>query len=495
MGEIAKQSIKGTMVTYLGVAIGFVTTFFVLTRFLTSEEIGLARVLIDAATLFVGLAQLGTSSSAFRYFPYMERSHGAFFWTTLVPLIGFVLFGALYCILYEPLSQFFGDKSPLFISYYYLVLPISFFLLYQTIFETNANVLSHIVVPRFVREVVVRLSMLIAYLLYAFHIISLDGMVWAICGTYAIAAGINITYLIIITPRPLRNLFCPDFSFLHNHQEVVRSYILYTLFLIVTAITSVLAPTLSSFFITAQMGLSYTGIFAIATYIAVMVSIPYRSVTAITQPEMATAIKENDTPTIQRLLNQASTNLMLIGGFILLAIWINIDFIFLILPNGATYAVARQVVLLLGLGQLLVASFNIFLPTLSYSKFYALSLLNSLVLTIAALLLNNALIPVYGMEGAAAATLLSDLIYYALVVTVVSMVTHTRPFCRQHLYIILLIILIFALNYILSYAFASWSTAISAIVRSVILLGGGLYIVHITHLSPELYALLRQLHI
>ena len=115
MGEIAKQSIKGTMVTYIGVAIGFVTTFFVLTRFLTSEEIGLARVLIDAATLFVGLAQLGTSSAAFRYFPYMERSHGAFFWTTLVPLIGFILFGALYCILHEPLSHFFGDKSPLFI--------------------------------------------------------------------------------------------------------------------------------------------------------------------------------------------------------------------------------------------------------------------------------------------------------------------------------------------------------------------------------------------
>lgn len=495
MGEIAKQSIKGTIVTYIGVAIGFVTTFFVLTRFLTSEEIGLARVLIDTATLFVGLAQLGTSSSAFRYFPYMERSHGAFFWTTLFPLLGFILFGALYCILYVPLSHFFGDKSPLFISYYYLVLPISFFLLYQTIFETNANVLSHIVVPRFVREVVVRLSMLIAYLLYAFHIISLDGLVWAICGTYAIAAFINIVYLFIISPRPLRDLFRPDITFLKQHHEVVRSFILYTLFLIITAITSVLAPTLSSFFITAQMGLSYTGIFAIATYIAVMVSIPYRSVTAITQPELAIAIKDNDTFTIQRLLNQASTNLMLIGGFILLTIWINIDLIFMLLPNGATYATARQVVLLLGIGQLMVASFNIFLPTLSYSKFYALSLLNSLVLTIAALLLNNALIPAYGMEGAAAATLLSDLIYYTLVVAVVSWITHTRPFCRLHLYIILLLIFAFALNYILAYVFSSWTPALSAVTRSVILLGGGIYIVHIKHLSPELYALLRQFHI
>ena len=71
MGIIAKQSIQGTIVTYLGVAVGFVTTFFVLTRFLTAEEIGLARVLVDAATLFIGLAQLGTSSSIIRSFLYV----------------------------------------------------------------------------------------------------------------------------------------------------------------------------------------------------------------------------------------------------------------------------------------------------------------------------------------------------------------------------------------------------------------------------------------
>ena len=70
MGVIAKQSIRGTIVTYLGVAVGFLTTFFVITRFLSAEDIGLARVLIDAATLFIGLAQLGTSASILRFYPY-----------------------------------------------------------------------------------------------------------------------------------------------------------------------------------------------------------------------------------------------------------------------------------------------------------------------------------------------------------------------------------------------------------------------------------------
>lgn len=286
MGQIAKQSLRGTIVTYLGVAVGFVTTFFVITRFLTAEEIGLARVLIDAAVLFVGLAQLGSSASIVRFFPYFKedvKNHGFFFWTIVVPLIGFILFAVVYWACRVPLGAWFGDKSPLFVDYYYFVLPMAFFMLYQTVFETNSNVLMHIVVPRAVREVFVRIGLLLSYILYACEVLSMDGFVIALCLTYAIAALINIIYVFTLQRISLK----PDWAFLKQNPKLVRSYLLYTGFLIVSALTSVMAPTLSSFFITAQMGLQYTGIFAIATYIAVMVSIPYRSLVAITQPELA----------------------------------------------------------------------------------------------------------------------------------------------------------------------------------------------------------------
>ena len=566
MGQIAKQSIKGTIVTYLGVAVGFVTTFFVLTRFLTSEEIGLARVLIDAATLFVGLAQLGTSSSIIRFFPYFCSSagtnssaansrdavpngsnsvayHGFFFWTLVVPLLGFGLFALVYLACHTPIAAFFGEKSPLFVSYYYLVLPMAFFLLYQTIFETNANVLMHIVVPRFVREVVVRVGLLVTYLLYAFHYLSMDGFVWALCATYALAALINALFLFSLFGRknqvqhlniePVRdsaspcmghgewgrrlgdggreevaifklsNVFQPDFSFLRANRPLVRSYLLYTAFLIVSAVTSVLAPTLSSFFITAQMGLSYTGIFAIATYMAVMVSIPYRSVVAITQPELAMAIKNNDTPNISRLLRQAGSNLLLIGGFILLLIWLNIDLIFTILPNGSTYAVAKNVVLLLGIGQWMVASFNIFLPALSYSRYYAFSLVNSLVLTVSALFLNNYLIPIYGMLGAAWATVIADVAYYILVVVISTRATHSQPFSINHLWVFLLVLMVFALNYLWTTCLTPHCFVINATIslfvdnlsKSILLLGSALWVAYKMNLSPELNALLRKVHI
>ena len=515
MGIIAKQSIQGTIVTYLGVAVGFVTTFFVLTRFLTAEEIGLARVLVDAATLFIGLAQLGTSSSIIRFYPHFkakgeehpktprafsgtplrrearggDTDHGFFFWTLIVPLIGFALFTAIYCACHEPLSQWFGEKSPLFVEYYYMVLPMAFFMLYQTVFETNANVRMHIVVPRMVRELITRIGLLVVYLLYAFECLTINGFVIALCGVYAVAMLCNMAYLFSLGEISLR----PDWQFLRENRPLIRQYILYTGFLLVSAVASVLAPTLSSFFITAEMGLSYTGIFAIATYIAVMVSIPYRSMTAIASPQLATAIKENNQPQTAHLMQQVSSTLLLIGGMILCMIWLNIDLIFHILPNGETYAAARQVVLILGTSQLFIAVCSFTSSALNYSRFYAFSLLFSFVLTTLSILLNNMLIPHLGMNGAAMSNLIAYAIYFLFITLTVRFTLHAPTFTRQHLKILLLIVVILNLNFLWQKYLPINNIWISSIVRSVVLIGGGCAIAWFKNLSPEINQQVRSM--
>ena len=505
MGIIAKQSIQGTIVTYLGVAVGFVTTFFVLTRFLSAEEIGLARVLIDAATLFIGLAQLGTSSSIIRFYPHFSENkadtllngnqyapkeeHGFFFWTLVIPLLGFALFTAIYCACFTPLSQWFGEKSPLFVEYYYMVIPMAFFMLYQTIFETNANVRMHIVIPRAVRELITRIGLLIVYLLYAFECLDINGYVIALCVVYAVAMLCNMGYLFSLGEISLR----PDMQFLRQNRSLIRQYVLYTGFLLISAVASVLAPTLSSFFITAEMGLSFTGIFAIATYIAVMVSIPYRSMTAIASPQLATAIKENNQHETAHLMQQVSSTLLLIGGMILCVIWINIDLIFYILPNGETYASARQVVLMLGTSQLIIAVCSFTSSALNYSRFYAFSLLFSFILTALSILLNNLLIPYFGMNGAAISNLLAYSIYFLLIVLTVRFTLHTPTFTRQHLKIILLIIVIINLNFLWLQHLPINNIWISSIVRTIVLIGGGCVVAWVKNLSPEINQQVRSI--
>ena len=494
MGVIAKQSIRGTIVTYLGIAVGVVTTFFVLTRFLAAEEIGLARVLIDTAVLFIGLAQLGTSSSIIRFYPYFhdeeQKDHGFFFWAMVVPFIGFVLFAIIYWLCRAPIAMWFGEKSPLFVEYYYFVLPLAFFMLYQTICESTCNVLMHIVLPRAVRELVVRIGLLALYLLYAFRIVSLDGFVIGLCAVYAIAAIINLCYFFSLQPIRLK----PDWTFLKENKQLVRRYLMYTGFLIVSAATTTLAPTLSSFFVTAKMGLDNTGIFAIATYMAVLVSVPYRSLTAIASPQLARAIKEDNREECTKLIQQVTRNLLLIGGFILLAIWFNIDLIFHILPNGTIYATAKDVVLILGISQLVLATFSICLTALNYSRFYAFSLLLSLILTAGAIVLNNYLVPWLGMEGAAFSNLISYGLYYVLIIATFV------PLCRIHIvdkrwgYTLLLIAVLFALNYLWQTYLPALNIWLDSLIRSFVLLGSGAYIAYLANLSPEIKNTLNIKH-
>ena len=487
MGVIAKQSIRGTIVTYLGIAVGVVTTFFVLTRFLTTEEIGLARVLIDAATLFIGLAQLGTNASIIRFYPYFKEKdshedHGFFFWALVVPFIGFLIFAVVYWACRVPLGEWFGEKSPLFVNYYYFVLPLAFFMLYQTICESTCNVLMHIVVPRAVRELIVRVGLLAIYLLYAFGILSLDGLVISICLNYAIAALINLAYFFSLQRISLR----PDWSFLRTNKDLVRRYLTYTGFLIISALTSVLAPTLSTFFVTAKMGLDSTGIFAIATYMAALVSVPNRSVAAIASPQLARAIKEQNREECSHLIGQVTRNMLLIGGFILLTIWINIDLIFHILPNGTTFAQAKNVVLILGVSQLVLATFSICLSALNYSRFYAFSLLLSLILTVSALLFNNYLIPRYGMDGAAMSNLLAYGIYILLAVLTIVPLGRIRVTDRRWWAILALIIGLFAINQVWLIFMPQMNLWLDSILRSLVLIGGGAFIAYKAKLSPEI---------
>ena len=269
------------------------------------------------------------------------------------------------------------------------------------------------------------------------------------------------------------------------HRDIVRKYLVYTGFLIISAVTTVLAPTLSSFFVTAKMGLDNTGIFAIATYMAVMVSVPNRSVAAIASPQLARAIKEQNREECSHLVSQVTRNMLLIGGFILLAMWVNIDLIFHILPNGATYATAKYVVLILGVSQLVLATFSICFTLLTYSRFYAFSLLLSLLLTVSALLLNNYLVPLYGMEGAAWSNMLSYGLYYLLIIATVV------PLCRVHIIdrkwwaILALVVVLFALNWAWLTYLPALNIWLDSILRSVVILGSGALIAYKTKLSPE----------
>ena len=501
MGIVVRQSIKGTIMNYLGVAVGFITTFFVMTKYLTQEEVGLTRVMADAALLLSGLAALGTNTSAMRYYPYFKdkntRDHGFFGWTLIVPAVGFVIFTILFFVFKDFIISKFSDESPLFVDYMYLVIPMAFFMMYMTVFETNANLLMRIVVPKFVREVGVRLFTLGDYILYITGVISLDGMVIGLCIAYIAATLLNIIYLLSLS----------KISFKIEPGYVTpwlrKDFLFYTLFLTVAAVVGNIIPSLNTFFISAQMGLAITGIYTIASYMANLVEMPYRSVSAISRPIISQAMKDNDTQRAADICKSVSLHQLIAGSFVFFIIWVNIDLFFELLPNGDKYVGGKWVFFLLGLAKLVNSSLNIGVTVLSYSRWYYLQLIFTAILTICAIVLNNRLIPIWGMTGAAWSSIISFSIYYLFLLSLIIWKTRISPFSWKELVVISIMVLLFIINW-LSFEYISKSIIcfnssgiiwklVEAALRTGIIVVIGLAIIYKTKISKEINEIINKL--
>lgn len=443
MGVIARQSIKGALANYIGVAIGFFTTFFVLTDCLSQEEIGLTRVMVDAAMLFSGIAQLGTNASIIRFFPFFksadEKNHGIFGWSILIPFIGFTIFALLFFLFKDRIVDLYSAKSPLIANYCYLLLPLTFFALYLTVFETNASVLMHIAVPKIVREVVIRFFNLACYLLYGYGVISLDLFVILFCASYGIAMLVNFFYLLTLG----KISFSIDWEFVNRGR--LKEIILYTLFMTATVLAGNI-PLINSLFLGAQTGLALTGVYTIAFYIANIVEVPYRSLGAISRPMIAQAVRDNNWKEVNRLGQLVSLHQFLVSSLIFILIWINLRALFAVIPHGAEYITGMGVVFFLGLAKIVNSSLSIGTDILNYSKYYPFSLIFIAILTFSAIILNRYLIPVWSIDGSACASLFSYTIYFACLLLFINRKLRVRIFCKKHLMILALTVILFGIG-------------------------------------------------
>ena len=457
MGIVARQSIKGTIATYIGVAVGIVTTFFIQTKALQPEQIGLIDVMLQCAILFAGLSQLGTSSSAMRYYPFFKdeksRDHGFFGWTLLVPLIGFALFLILFLLFKERIVVFFTEDSGtldsgMFGKYVNFVIPLAFFILYITVFETNSNLLLRIVLPKFVREVGLRVATLVVYLLYYYEVIGFDGVIIGFCVFYGLATLVNIVYLLSLK----RVSFKIDRKYVS--AKLRRDFLYYTLFMITAAVAGTVIPMLSKFLLAGMEGFRLAGVFTIATNIAALVEMPYRSLGAISRPHVSDAMAHQDLVQADELCKKVALHQFMAGLFVLFFIWINIDFLFDLLPNGDIYRLGKWAVLILGIGRLVFSTLDVSLTALSYSKYYYYSLIFTVLLAAMSVLMNRWLIPIWDINGAAMAYTFSYIVYFVLLLAFIRWRIGVMALSLKLLPVALVVIVLFALDL----AWTTWLT-------------------------------------
>jgi len=500
MGIVARQSIKGTIATYIGVAVGIVTTFFIQTKALQPEQIGLIDVLLQCALLFSGLAQLGTNSSAMRYYPFFKdekhRDHGFFGWTLLVPLIGFTIFLMAFFTFKPLIVRFFSKDSGMFGEYVNFVIPLAFFMLYISVFETNSNLLLRIVLPKFIREVGLRVGTLAIYLLYFYKVIDFDGVVVSFCVLYGLANLINVVYLLTlkrVSFKIERNYIDP---------KLKRDFLFYTLFMITAALAGNIIPMLSKFFLAGIMGFRLAGVFTIATNIAAVIEMPYRSLGAISRPHISDAMAKQDIKTADALCKNVALHQFIAGSFVFFIIWINIDFLFDLLPNGDIYRLGKWAVLILSLSRLIYSTLGVITTALNYSKYYYYSLIFTILLATMSIILNSWLVPKWDITGGALANVGSYLVYFVLLLAFIKWKIGVMPLSKKLIPVAAIVLALFALNWlwtcVLTPLFANFfenpifGLAINAALKSALFLVLGMVALYKLKVSSSVNDLVRK---
>ncbi|MCQ2083919.1 MAG: polysaccharide biosynthesis C-terminal domain-containing protein [Bacteroidaceae bacterium] len=449
MGVVIRQSLKGTVLTYVGALIGFVTQFFIVTKFLEPEVLGLTKVFYEVAAFFASFALLGILSAGMRFFPYFKDpekgNNGFFFYYLAVPLIGTVLLSVIYCLCKQPVMSFLAKDSNLFADYFYLVIPLILILALWQAFENYSNINMRIALPKGVREVGLRLFMLASYLLYAFSFISLSGLVIAVLCSYGLCLAIDVVYVSRTQCVSLQH----DYSFIT--PELKNKFLKYSGFLILSAISGNLMNQLDIFMISGHkgQGMYGVGIYTIALYMANIIDMPSRSVQAISTPIAADALKNGNFEAANALYKKVSIHQLMISSMLLLIIWINMDNIYAIIPNGDTYCQGRYVVLFLGLSKIIVTTLSFGGILIQFSKYYYWTLFISIFITIMSIGTNLFFIPRMGVAGAAFATLIASIVSYSYQQYLVQRKVHGNPFTWKTVLMIGIVAGLWGLNFLI----------------------------------------------
>lgn len=486
---MARESFWGSIITYLGVSLGFVTTFFVLTSYLRPEEIGLTRLLVELATLLSGLGMLGMSTSISRYYPYFASSddspkeglvdRGFFGWTMRIASIGLPLALALYLLMADVLNPIFGKGSLLLKTYYPSILPLTVFVSLWAVAELYAIQLMRLAVPRIIRELVLRLLLLVAYAVYALGWVSLTGFVAVFVGAYGLCMCLAFVYLSRITKLSLQTE--SDFP----SPQLKRSFVRYTLLAVASVVGTTLAGRMDILLLgilPGGGGLKSAGVYTIGFFMVSIVEIPTRAIIGLATARFAHLMKEQNAPATQSLLEAVNRYQLLTSLVLYLLIYASIDPILSLMPAAQDYASCKPIFLILGLAKLVEVAFTSSHPIINASRYYHYSLYYTLWCVLSAFLANYYLIPLWDVKGAALATLLTNILGYGLLQLVLIYRLKLKPLSWTILRVVLMgAILALVLPYLPQHA----NPFISIALRSTLLGLGAVMATLLLRLAPE----------
>ena len=446
MGVIKRQGIKNTIITYIGIIIGAVNIIFIQPKLLSEEELGLTRLLYEFAYL-IGLAvPLGLPNIIVKYFPFFkdkENKHNGFAgFVLLVFFIGFAISAALLLIFKPGITNYYVEDASLFVNYFLFIIPFTFIVSAITITTAYCQALFKSTIPSFLNDICLRLGTMLITILYFNKFISFDQYVYCFIGLYAIELLIIVGYILLVD----KISFIPSKALFQQHSS--RQMLRFGLLLCLASFASIALRKVDAIFLGAA-DLKLVAVYTTAIFIASFIEVPLGALERISHTKIADSFAKNNLIEIEKIYKDSVKYLLLIGGFLFIGINTCTKYVYEIAQLPESYLNCIDVVYIVGLGALINISTGVNSAIMFYSKHYVLGTILLVITLVITIFLNIFLIPLFGIYGAAIASVAASLIYNLIKFVFIYRKFKFQPYTSRSFLIFLIIVVCTLVGYFL----------------------------------------------
>ena len=490
MSEIRKKSIKGSIWIYLGFLIGAINTYiFTHKEWFSPDQYGLTRTILELSMLMFSFSAVGTTFFLYKFFPYYEdnlekKDNDLLGLAFKISGIGFIL-TVLIVLLAEPLIiKKFGTNSKLLIEYFYITIPLAFFVLFYNLIESYSLGFERGVTANILKETVLKFYTLILVLLKVLGVINFHVFMILFAGQFAM---IVIIFAIILQKDGQLWLTFKTSKVTRKYRKKIISMLALTFIVLVV---TVLRTSIDSLVLAARQSLASVAIFGFSSYLVILMQAPFRSIIFITIPILSRNWKDKNIKEIERIYKRSSINLLSFSLFIFCLIWLNYDAAIHFFNLNLEYLQGKNVFLLLGIVTIIEMGTGVNGQIIGTSSFFKFELWTNFLLTAMIIPLSYFLTVKYGLIGPAIANLVSFSIYNGIRFIFLLRKFNMQPFSKKTIEIFI----IAALGYCMCFFIVDKSYhLIYIIIRTLLFAVFFILAVYIRNISPDFKPILHAL--
>ncbi|AFL98303.1 lipopolysaccharide biosynthesis protein [Ornithobacterium rhinotracheale] len=451
MGIIARQSIKYSLVGYLGFALGTLAVIFIFPNDL--DFYGKLRYVLSTAEMFLPCVVLGVSFSNVKFFYDAQKvgKHQNFLWVSLLSMIfSFSLFTILFFVanwLFPSIkeSAVWEMKS--------LILPLILILALNAIFNKYISNFKRIAIPNIFENLFPKIANIGAFSLFFYFGLKEKIAYSFFIGMFAFSLLCYVWYA-----HRLEKLQ-PDFSLNYlKINQLWKKVINYSLYGFLGNIGHYVALRVDNFMIGELIGFESNGVYSIILAILSFMMIPQMGINSISAPIINQHLEEKNYSELNQFYRDSSFQLFFQGLVIFSCILVGFPYLTELIKNGDKLLAASPILWVLGGAMLfdLATGFNGHI--ISLSKYYRINIVIMLLLAMLTISLNLIFIKVFnlGLLGVAMATAVSLTVFNLIKITFNWVKFGVFPLSRKMLSSLLLIGSAFSIAYLLPESHYFW---------------------------------------